>query len=89
VPADPAVQLRPQLVVAADAEQVGLAARLRHHPQPPVGAVDRVAQDPVAWHVGAERSRDHLVARDPGLGPEGHALRALGRAASAARPAGR
>jgi hypothetical protein len=60
--------------------EVGPAARLQHHPQPPVGAVDRVAQHPLARHAGIEGAGDHR-ARDLGLGQERDVLGDLGRAA--------
>ena len=66
--ADTAVEFRPQLVVAADGRQeVGAAARLQPHPQPPVGpdegvasifvTVDRGSTECVGLHAAKRATR--------------------------------
>jgi hypothetical protein len=74
VPAGAAVQLRPQLLVAADGQHEGLPAPLELPAEPAVRAVDLVAQHPGAGQARIQRPTDH-PRREHRLGGEGDLLR--------------
>src|SRR4051794_7835044 len=78
--ARPVIERRPQLLVTADGEDERALLLLEIDPQPAIGAIDLVAQNPGERHVSGDRPGDH-AARQCGLGGERHLLWNTGRLA--------
>ncbi len=78
--ARPAIERRPQLLVAADGEHKRALLLLQIDPQATIGAIDLVAQNPGERHTSGDRPGDH-TARQLGLSRERDFLRNAGRLA--------